>query len=48
VQDLKVEIEALSKPQTEGVLEMEKLGKKTGSTDISSREHRRCKRESQV
>ena len=33
VQDLKMEIEAIKKTQTEGILEMENLGKKTETTD---------------
>ena len=32
-QDLKTEIEAIKKTHTEGILEMENLGKKTGTTD---------------
>ena len=35
VQDLKMEIEAIKKTQTEGILEMENLGKRTGTTDAS-------------
>jgi hypothetical protein len=35
VQDLKVQIEAKKKTQTEGILEMENLGKRTGTTDAS-------------
>ena len=31
VQDLKVEIEAIKKRQTEAILEMENLGKRTGN-----------------
>lgn len=33
VQDLKMEIEAIKKTQTEGVLEMGNLGKRTGIED---------------
>ena len=33
VQDLKVEIEAIKKTETEGTLEMEKLGKRAGKRD---------------
>ena len=33
VQDLKMEIEAIKKIQTEGILEMENLGKRTGTID---------------
>lgn len=35
VQDLKVEIEAIKKTQTEGILEMENLGKRTRTADGS-------------
>ena len=35
VQDLKMEIEAIKKTQTEEILEMENLGKRTGTTDAS-------------
>jgi len=35
VQDLKVEIETIKRTQTEGILEMENLGKRTGTTDAS-------------
>ena len=35
VQDLKIEIEAIKKTYTEGILEMENLGKRTGTTDTS-------------
>ena len=35
VQDMKIEIEAIKKTQTKGILEMENLGKGTGATDIS-------------
>lgn len=35
VQDLKREIEAIMKTQTKGILEMENLGKRTGTTDRS-------------
>ena len=34
-QDLKVEIEAIKKTQTEGILEMENLGKRIGTADLS-------------
>jgi hypothetical protein len=34
-QDLKMEIEAIKKTQTEAILEMENIGKRTGTTDIS-------------
>ena len=34
IQDLKMEIEAIKKIQTEGILEME-LGKETGTTEES-------------
>jgi hypothetical protein len=33
LQDLKGEIEAIKKTKTEGILEMENLGKGTGTTD---------------
>jgi hypothetical protein len=35
IQSQKVEIEAIQKTQTEAVLELENLGKRKGSTDIS-------------
>ena len=35
VQDLKSEIEAIKKTQTEGILDMENLGKWAGTTEIS-------------
>jgi cell fate (sporulation/competence/biofilm development) regulator YmcA (YheA/YmcA/DUF963 family) len=35
VQDLKREIEEIKKTQTEAVLEMKNLGKRTGTTDVS-------------
>ena len=35
VQDLKMEIEAIKKTQTEGILEMENLGKETETTEES-------------
>ena len=35
VQDLKMEIEAINKTQTQEILEMENIGKRTGSTDAS-------------
>jgi hypothetical protein len=48
VQDMKVEIEAIDKTRTEGILEMENLGKRTGKTDKGIiTEHRRRKKESQ-
>ena len=34
-QDLKMEIEAMKEMQTEGILEMENLGKETETADIS-------------
>ena len=35
VQDLKIEIEVIKKTQTERTLEMENLGKRTGTTETS-------------
>jgi len=35
VQDLKVEIETIKKTQTEEILEIENLGKRTGTTNVS-------------
>ena len=35
VQDLKMEKETIKKTQTEGILEIENLGKRTGTTDDS-------------
>ena len=34
--DLKIETEAIKKTQTEEILEMENLGKITGTTDVST------------
>ena len=36
VQDLKMEIEVIKKTQTEGVMETENQGKRTGTTEASS------------
>ena len=36
VQDLNIEIEVINKTQTEGTLEMENLGKQTGTTEKST------------
>jgi hypothetical protein len=42
VQDLEVEREAIKKTQTEEILEMENLGMRTGTTNVSiTREYRR-------
>jgi CRISPR/Cas system CSM-associated protein Csm4 (group 5 of RAMP superfamily) len=38
VQDLKREIETIKKIQTERIMEMENLGKRRGTTDVSSTE----------
>jgi hypothetical protein len=35
VEDLKMEIEAINKTETEGILEMENLGKETETTEES-------------
>ena len=35
VQDLKIQIDAINKIQTEGILKMENLGKRIGTTDES-------------
>ena len=35
VQDLKIEIEAIKKSQMEAILEMENLGKRTGTAEVS-------------
>ncbi|ERE73973.1 Transposase, L1 containing protein [Cricetulus griseus] len=35
VQDLKTEIETIKKAQSKGMLEIEKLGKRSGTTDVS-------------
>lgn len=49
LQDLNMEIEAMKETKSEGILEMENLGKRTGATDASiSTEYRRWKRESQA
>jgi hypothetical protein len=48
MQDLKVEIKALKTTQTEEILEMENLEKRTGKRDVAPTGYRRCKRESQA
>ena len=48
VQDLKMEIEAVKKTQTEGILEIGSLGNRTGTTEASPIEYKKLKRESQV
>jgi hypothetical protein len=46
VQDLKMEIETIKKTQTEGILEMKNLGKRTGTTNGSiTTEYKRWERE---
>ena len=47
IQDLKMEIETIKKTQRETTLEIETLGKKSG-TIASVTAYKRCKRESQV
>jgi hypothetical protein len=46
VQDVKMEIEAIKKRQTEAILEMENLGKRIGTT--FTREYKRWKTESKA
>ena len=49
VQDLKMEIEAIKKIQTEAILQMKKLGKKQEQQmQVSATEYKRLKRESQT
>ena len=53
IQDLKMEIEAVKKTQSEGVVEMEHLGKRLETADTptelaSQTEYKRWKREYQV
>ena len=48
VHDLKVEMEVIKKTQTERLLEMKNLGKRTGTTDVSPTKYRGWKRESQT
>ena len=40
IQDLKVEVETITKTQMEANIEMENLGKRSGITDVSSTEYR--------
>jgi hypothetical protein len=48
VQDLKIEIEAIKRTQTEGILEMENLKKRTGTIGaIITNRYKSWKRESQ-
>ena len=35
IQDLKTEIETINKTQTEGIMEMENMGKPSGTTNAS-------------
>ena len=50
IQDLKREVETIKKTQNETTLEIETLGKKSGTIDVraSATEYKRWKRESQV
>jgi hypothetical protein len=49
LQDLKREVDTIKKTQSEAMLEIEMLGKKSGTIDASiSNTLHRCKRESQV
>jgi hypothetical protein len=49
IQDLKMEVETIKKTQMETTLEIETLGKKSGTIDVASAtEYKRWKRESQV
>jgi hypothetical protein len=48
-QDLKMEVETIKKSENETTLEIEILGKKSGTIDVrSTTEYKRWKRESQV
>jgi chromosome condensin MukBEF ATPase and DNA-binding subunit MukB len=46
--DLKREVDTIKKTQSEAMLEIENLGKKSGNIDASATEYKRLKRESQV
>ena len=46
--DLKREVDTIKKTQSEATLEIETLGKKSGTIDTSASEYKRWKRESQV
>ena len=49
IQDLKIEVEAMKKPQRETTLEIETLGKKSGTNDLRIRKRiHRQKREAYV
>ena len=48
IQDLKREVETIKKTQRETTLEIETLGKKSGTIRASATEYKRWKRESQV
>jgi hypothetical protein len=48
IQDLKMEVETIKKTQRETILEIEILGKKSGTIYVSATENKRWKRESQV
>ena len=49
IKDLKMKIEAIKKEQRETTLEIENLGKESGTIDVSiSNKYKRWKRESQV
>jgi prefoldin subunit 5 len=49
IKDLKREVDTIKKTKSEATLEIEKLGKKSGTIDASiSNKYKRWKRESQV
>ena len=46
--ELKREVDTIKKTQSEAILKIETLGKKSGTIDTSASEYKRWKRESQV
>jgi DNA anti-recombination protein RmuC len=48
IQDIKREVDTIKKTQSEATLEIETLGKKSGTIDASATYYKRWKRESQV
>jgi prefoldin subunit 5 len=48
IQNLKREVDTIKKTQSEAMLEIETLGKKSGTIDASATEYKRQKRESRV
>ena len=48
IRDLKREVDTIKKTQSEAMLEIETLGKKSGTIDASATEYKKWKRESRV